>query len=683
MFTANRMQAAPVVISKEHLELAEPQAVVINSGVGERRHRPSWRARCARDRGRGGAAARPRRRGGPGALDRRDRETRSLSTRFCLRCERPPTLLSESGGGDAAEAILTTDTHAKQAVAHGPGFTVGGMAKGSGMIHPNLATMLAVVTTDYPLEPGEAIELPAPRGRRELQRDLRRRRVFDERHRRSARERRERRSTRTAANDARSHEALRAVCADLAGQIVTDGEGATFSAAIAVSGAASDPEAKAIARRIATSPLVKTALFGRDANWGRVLAAAARRRTTAATRNSTPTASRSTQRHVRVVDAGAPQDVEPTLDGAGCTIVLDLGARRGERQLPDERPLLRLRPHQRGVPLVSLVVLKCGGAVAERIGRRDPAARRRGSRRVRRARRRAADLRGDGAVRHSRRVRRRPARHRRRQGLAVVRASFAAVNRALCAALGPRAVGSSATRSGSMRRRSPSSGYVGDPLPSRPRAVVEALASGHIPVVAPLGVGPLNVNADEAAAALAVGLGADRLLFVTDVAGRASTTARCVDAIGAGEADRLLGDGTFEGGIVPKLRAAVIAARDGVQHRDRRDGGGRVSASPQSASYPTYAREDVTFVARRGDVALGRRRAALPRPLAGIAVVGLGHCHPAPLAAAAGAARPALARLEPLLDRADGRARAAALRARSAARTPSSATRAPRRSRRG
>src|SRR5439155_1571252 len=65
----------------------------------------------------------------------------------------------------------------------------------------------------------------------------------------------------------------------------------------------------------------------------------------------------------------------------------------------------------------------------------------------------------------------------------------------------------------------PPLGRVGDPLPSRPRAVVEALAAGGIPVVAPLGVGPLNVNADDAAAALAVGLEAERLLFVTDVVG--------------------------------------------------------------------------------------------------------------------------------------------------------------------
>ena len=147
------------------------------------------------------------------------------------------------------------------------------MAKGSGMIHPNLATMLAVVTTDYPLEPGEAIEFLQPTvgvsfnaitvdgecstndavvllssGVAEIER--------------------------TPATDAAFAAALRAVCAELSHEIVADGEGATLLAEISVSGAASDDEAKAIAQRIATSPLVKTALFGRDANWGRVLMAA-------------------------------------------------------------------------------------------------------------------------------------------------------------------------------------------------------------------------------------------------------------------------------------------------------------------------------------------------------------------------------------------------------------------------
>jgi acetylglutamate kinase len=149
-------------------------------------------------------------------------------------------------------------------------------------------------------------------------------------------------------------------------------------------------------------------------------------------------------------------------------------------------------------------------------------------------------------------------------GLAVVRSSFAAVNRALCSTLGTRAVGLFGDEIGLHAVQIPALGCVGDPLPSRPRAVVEALASGHIPVVAPLGVGPLNVNADDAAAALAVGLEADRLLFVTDVAG-VFHDGSMLTSIGAGEADRLLGDGSFDGGIVPKLRAAVIAVRNGVR----------------------------------------------------------------------------------------------------------------------
>jgi acetylglutamate kinase len=147
--------------------------------------------------------------------------------------------------------------------------------------------------------------------------------------------------------------------------------------------------------------------------------------------------------------------------------------------------------------------------------------------------------------------------------LAVVRSSFAAVNRTLCFALGPRAVGLFGDEIGLHAVQIPALGCVGDPLPSRPQTIVETLADGQIPVVAPLGVGPLNVNADDAAAALAVGLEADRLLFVTDVAG-VFHDGSVLASIAVSEADRLVGDGTFVGGIVPKLRAAVIAARNGV-----------------------------------------------------------------------------------------------------------------------
>jgi acetylglutamate kinase len=148
-------------------------------------------------------------------------------------------------------------------------------------------------------------------------------------------------------------------------------------------------------------------------------------------------------------------------------------------------------------------------------------------------------------------------------GLAVVRSSLAAVNRALCAAIGDAAVPLFGDEIGLHAVEVPSLGKVGDPLPSRPRAVLEALGASKIPVVAPLGVGPLNVNADEAAAALALGLGADRLLFLTDVDGLI-LDGEIVDAIDATAARELLDAGLLEGGIVPKLRAAAAAARDGV-----------------------------------------------------------------------------------------------------------------------
>jgi acetylglutamate kinase len=147
--------------------------------------------------------------------------------------------------------------------------------------------------------------------------------------------------------------------------------------------------------------------------------------------------------------------------------------------------------------------------------------------------------------------------------LEVVRSSLAAVNRALCGALGSAATGLFGDEIGLRAERLPELGLVGEPVPSRPAAVDDALATGRIPVVAPLAVGPLNVNADEAAAALAVGLGAERLLFVTDVPGLLLEGA-VVPAIEADEAERLLASGELSGGILPKLHAAVTAARLGV-----------------------------------------------------------------------------------------------------------------------
>jgi acetylglutamate kinase len=150
-----------------------------------------------------------------------------------------------------------------------------------------------------------------------------------------------------------------------------------------------------------------------------------------------------------------------------------------------------------------------------------------------------------------------------RAALEIVRESMARVNEELCAALGDAAVPVFGDRAGFLAVPVPPLGWVGDPLPCRPKQVLEALAEGLVPVVAPIAVGPLNVNADDAAAALALGLGAKRLVFLTDVPGL-YVEGDLVDSIGAGRATQMLAEGVFDGGIVPKLRAAALAAGSGI-----------------------------------------------------------------------------------------------------------------------
>ena len=149
-------------------------------------------------------------------------------------------------------------------------------------------------------------------------------------------------------------------------------------------------------------------------------------------------------------------------------------------------------------------------------------------------------------------------------GLEVVREALLLVNAEICAAIGPAAVGLLGDEIGLEATRVEALGLVGDPLPSSPAAVVAGLAAGQIPVIAPLAVGPLNVNADEAAASLAVGLGADRISFISDVRG-VHVNGGVLTALLADDADRMLDRGAFEGGIVPKLIAAIRAARHGVR----------------------------------------------------------------------------------------------------------------------
>jgi len=324
VWTRNRVQAAPIVVSKAHLELAEPQAVVVNSGIAN----AATGARGELDAVATAAEA-------ARLLSLDVEEVLVLSTGVIgellplekIRAALPEAAaaLSAQGGSDAAEAILTTDTRTKQAVSAADGFAVGGMAKGSGMIHPNLATMLAVVTTDYPLEPGEPIDFL----RVAVEESFNSITVDGECSTNDAVVLLSSGAGRRPGDDAFAA-ALAEVCADLAGEIVADGEGATLIADISVTGAASTEEAKAIAQRIATSPLVKTALFGRDANWGRVLMAAGSAPYNGGYAQLDPGLVSLEYNGVRVLDRGAPKQVEPDLDGsATCTIDLDLGVGDG------------------------------------------------------------------------------------------------------------------------------------------------------------------------------------------------------------------------------------------------------------------------------------------------------------------------------------------------------------------
>jgi len=153
------------------------------------------------------------------------------------------------------------------------------------------------------------------------------------------------------------------------------------------------------------------------------------------------------------------------------------------------------------------------------------------------------------------------------QGLEVVRELLVEVNARICAALGDRAVPLMGDEIGLRAEQVEELGLVGDPRPSRPAEVVAALSAGKIPVVAPLAAGPLNVNADEAAAQLAVGIEADEITFVTDVPGLLDQDGSTLEEISVDDAQALLASGILQGGIIPKLEAAVNAARAGVQAR--------------------------------------------------------------------------------------------------------------------
>jgi glutamate N-acetyltransferase/amino-acid N-acetyltransferase len=283
VFTTNRAQAAPVLVSKEHLARSGGRsvAVVVNSGCA---NACTGEAGLAVAREMAEAAAR--------RIGCAPEHVLVASTgvigvaldaaKIARGLDLAVAALDREAHHDAARAIMTTDPfpkeHAVEIATPGGSFRVGGMAKGSGMIEPRMATMLGFVTTDAAVAPPvlqaalteavhdtfNAITVDGECSTNDC--------VFALANGASG----VRIADRADARYADLVAGLRAVCGVLARDIVRGGEGATKLVTVHVSGAATPEDARLAARAIANSPLVKTAVHGGDPNWGRLVAAAGR-----------------------------------------------------------------------------------------------------------------------------------------------------------------------------------------------------------------------------------------------------------------------------------------------------------------------------------------------------------------------------------------------------------------------
>ncbi len=285
MFTQNVFCSAPVTVSREHLDgvsYGTARAVLINSGNANAATGDIGLAR-ARETARLAAEA----------IGCPEEEVLVASTGvigvhlplepFEQHLSEAVRALSKDGGSTAAAAIMTTDTFAKEYAAsyvseaegfEGVRITIGGMAKGSGMIMPNMATMIAVLTTDAPLADEtlhralvDAVSVSFNKVTVDSDTSTNDSCYLLASGKAPG-------ATGVIAPDSAAYRefacALTHVCTTLAREMACDGEGATRLVTVEVSGAASEADADTAARAIANSPLVKTAIFGHDANWGRI-----------------------------------------------------------------------------------------------------------------------------------------------------------------------------------------------------------------------------------------------------------------------------------------------------------------------------------------------------------------------------------------------------------------------------
>jgi glutamate N-acetyltransferase/amino-acid N-acetyltransferase len=268
VFTSNRALANPVLWSKEVIKDGLLEAVVLNSG-GANCYTGAQGFQTTHATAEAVAAALEVSSGdvlvcSTGLIgDQLDRD------RVLAGVADAAKELSPTGGPAAAEAIMTTDSVFKQALATGEGFTVGGMAKGAGMLAPGLATMLVVITTDAKLEPAQLDQALRSATRVTFDR-------LDSDGCMSTNDTVTLMASGAAEVSPSLEEftsVLTEVCHDLAMQLLTDAEGASHDIAIEVVNAATEDDAVEVGRSIARNNLFKAAIYGNDPNWGRILAA--------------------------------------------------------------------------------------------------------------------------------------------------------------------------------------------------------------------------------------------------------------------------------------------------------------------------------------------------------------------------------------------------------------------------
>ena len=321
VFTSNRCKANPILWSQEVIKSGLARAIILNSGGANCYTGPqgfqtthATAEKVGELLGTGAAEILVCSTGLIGEQLDRDKLLSGAQEAF--------STLAADGGASAAEAIMTTDTVPKLATRQGSGYRLGGMAKGAGMLAPALATMLVVITTDADLEP------------QELDTALREatRLSFDRLDSDGAMSTNDQVTLMASGasgvkpEPAEFQALLTELCQELALKLLDDAEGASHNIHIKVRGAASEADALEVGRAIARNNLFKTAIFGNDPNWGRILAAIG---TTSATFD--PYDIDVSMNSVLISAKGMPAADRSEVDLSGREVVIEIDLHSGEQ----------------------------------------------------------------------------------------------------------------------------------------------------------------------------------------------------------------------------------------------------------------------------------------------------------------------------------------------------------------